>query len=82
MPRGRQEGDQIGPYGLPGKDSGLRSQRIAAGLTQADLAILAGVSERTVRTHEDPQYYPTSWKSKSLRSKLFSHCSKPAKNTR
>lgn len=53
MSRGRYPGQAVGPYryaGRVGMSSDFRVLRIEAGLTQAQLAELAGVSIRTVRT--------------------------------
>lgn len=59
MPRGRVVGDRVGPYDrfdyIHGRDDEAeqrRQRRIAARLTQAELAARARVAERTVRAWE------------------------------
>lgn len=51
MARGRREGDLVGPYSPP-LHSALARARVAAGFTQVDLAMAAGISERSVRALE------------------------------
>lgn len=48
--RGRRGAYRVGYIGGWGSD--VYRLRLASGLTQADVAVLAGVSERTVREHE------------------------------
>ena len=52
MARGREPGERIGPYSTFAPATDRRARRIAAGLTQAELAIAANVAERTVRSWE------------------------------
>ena len=53
MTRGRKKGQVLGPYARHAAPPTMRAvQRIGAGLTQAGLALRAGVSERTVRSWE------------------------------
>lgn len=52
MSRGRIAGQKVGPYIHAGSifSSDLRRLRVEAGLTQSELARMACISERTVRT--------------------------------
>lgn len=68
MPRGRKQGELVGPYGYRVGGTPLSRERVAAGLTQADLAALAGVSERTVRSLEAE--YPCTRRGRHTLEKL------------